>query len=189
MAARTKAGARGFTMIELLVVIALVAIILALAAPSFTGTLARKRMEGAASELATDIQYARSEAARLNAPVRMTVGTNCYVITAQPTAGTPNSSCTQSSASTIGAGATELKTMQSAGGTSLTLTSTNSLSYFEFDPVRGMAIDAGGTDTTGYVSVANTAGNWQIQAKLWKQGRVKLCSPNNTVTSLATDCN
>lgn len=184
-----NAAQRGFTLIELMVVVALGAIILALAVPSFTSMVPRKRMEGVASELATDIQYARSEAAQRNVPVRVTIGTYCYVITAQPTSGTPTSSCTQTGASTIGAGATELKTVQITSGTSLALTSTNSLGYFEFDPVRGMAIDAGGTDTTGYVAVTNTAGNWQIQAKVWKQGRVKLCSPNGTVTGLATDCN
>ena len=104
MNAKVRARNAGFTLIELLVVVALAAIILTLAAPSFTSTLARKRLEGVASELATDIQYARSEAAQRNVPVRVTIGTNCYVITAQPTTGTPSSLCTQATASTIGSG-------------------------------------------------------------------------------------
>jgi type IV fimbrial biogenesis protein FimT len=173
---------RGFTLIELMVVVALVAIILALAAPSFTGTLARKRMEGVASELATDIQYARSEAAQRNAPVRVIVGANCYAV---HVVGSTNAS----SCAALGTDAVNLKTAQVTGGTSLAFVSNNAKPYLEFDPVRGMAIDSSDADSSGYVTVTNIAGNWQIQAKVSKQGRVKLCSPNNTVTSLATDCN
>jgi type IV fimbrial biogenesis protein FimT len=172
---------RGFTMIELMVVVVLVSIILALAVPSFTDTLARKRMEGVASELATDIQYARSEAAQRNAPVRIIVGTNCYAV--HVVGSTNATNCT-----TLGTGAVNLKTVQITGGTSLAFVSNNAKAYFEFDPVRGMAIDSADADSSGNVTMANSAGNWQIQARLSKQGRVKLCSPNNTVTGLATDC-
>ena len=52
----------GFTLVELMIVVALVAILLALAAPSFRETIARNRLEGVAGELSTDFQYARSEA-------------------------------------------------------------------------------------------------------------------------------
>lgn len=172
---------RGFTLIELLVVVVLVSIILALAVPSFTGTLARKRMEGVASELAADIQYARSEAAQRNAAVRIIVGTNCYAV--HVVGSTNATNCT-----TLGTGAVNLKTVQITGGTTLAYVSNNAKAYLEFDPVRGMAVDSTGADSSGDVTVTNIAGNWQIQAKVWKQGRVKLCSPNNTVTGLATDC-
>lgn len=174
---------RGFTLIELLVVVALVAILLALAAPSFTSTLARKRLEGAASELATDIQYARSEAAQRNAAVGVVFGTNCYVVYVVGT--TDATAC-----AALGTGAVELKNVQISGGTSLTFVPPVSRAFIAFDPVRGMAIDAasGTTDLSGYVTATNSAGNWQIRAVVTKVGRVKLCSPNNTVTTLATDC-
>ena len=169
-------------MVELLVVIALVAIILALAAPSFTGTLARKRLEGVASELATDIQYARSEAVQLNRAVGIVFGTNCYVV--YVLAGNPATSCTS-----LGDLATALKRVQISDGVSLTFVPPVARAFIAFDPVRGLAVDATGTtDLSGEVNLAHSAGNWQIRALVTKVGRVKLCSPNSTITALATDC-
>jgi type IV fimbrial biogenesis protein FimT len=177
-AVRTKGG---FTLIEMMVVLALAAVVLGLAIPSYRGTLSRKRMEGVASELATDIQYARSEAAQRNAAVRIIVGNNCYAV--HVVGSTDATSCT-----TLGTGAVNLKTVQVATGTTLAFTSNNAKAFIEFDPVRGMAIDSTGVDSSGYVDVSSSSGNWQIRAMVWKQGRTKLCSPNSTITALATDC-
>jgi type IV fimbrial biogenesis protein FimT len=179
---RTQESARGFTMIELMVVAALIAVILALAVPSFTGILARKRLEGVASELATDIQYARSEAAQRNVVVGIVFGTTCYVI--YVIGDTAATGC-----AAIGNVATALKTVQISGGTSLTFVPPAPRAFIAFDPVRGMAADtSGATDLSGYVDLINSAGNWQIRAIVTRVGRVKLCSPNGTITALATDC-
>lgn len=176
-------AARGFTLIELMVVVALVAIILALAAPSFTGTLARKRLEGVASELSTDIQYARSEAAHRNTAVGIVFDTNCYTVYVL---GTTNAT----GCGALGTGGSSLKNVQIGGGTSLAFAPAVAGAFIAFDPVRGMAVDAatGANDLSGSVTLTNSAGNWQIRALVTKVGRTKLCSPNNTVTALATDC-
>jgi len=167
-----------------MVVVALVAIILALAMPSFTSTLARKRLEGQASELATDIQYARSEAAQRNAAVGVVFGANCYTVYVLDPA-TDATAC-----ATLGAGAVALKAVQVTGGTTLNFTPAGAKAFIAFDPVRGMATDAatGATDLSGNVMVTNVAGAWQIRALVTRAGRVKLCSPNNSITGLATDC-
>ena len=60
---------RGFTAIELLVVLALVAIFLALALPSFNGTIQRYRVSTAASEIANVLEFARAEAISTRANV------------------------------------------------------------------------------------------------------------------------
>ena len=182
MASQWPSRMRGFTLIELMVVVALVAIVLSLAAPSFTGTLARKRLEGVATELSTDIQYARSEAAQKNAAVGIVFGTNCYTVYLVGT-----SAATGCAA--LGGGS-PLKDVGVSGGTTLAFAPTTSGAFIAFDPVRGMATDAaaGTTDLSGVVTLTNSAGNWQIQARVTRVGRVKLCSPNNTVTALATDC-
>ncbi|WP_412179463.1 GspH/FimT family pseudopilin [Variovorax paradoxus] len=49
-------------MIEAMVVVAIVAILAALAMPSFTGTIANHRAKSAAQELQTLLQFARAEA-------------------------------------------------------------------------------------------------------------------------------
>ncbi|CAB5694986.1 Tfp pilus assembly protein FimT [Delftia tsuruhatensis] len=54
--------ALGFTLIEMMVVLALAAILAALAAPSFTAQIANQRVDSAAQELQSLLQFARSEA-------------------------------------------------------------------------------------------------------------------------------
>jgi len=56
--------ARGVTLIEVLVAIAIAAVLAGFAVPSFVQSMARTRLEGTVSLLATDLQYARSEAIR-----------------------------------------------------------------------------------------------------------------------------
>ena len=58
-----------------MVVIALVGVLLALAAPSMRGLISAQRVRGINAELVTDLQYARSEAARRSHDVR--VGFQC----------------------------------------------------------------------------------------------------------------
>lgn len=56
----------GFTLIELMVTVAVAAILLAVAAPSFTSFLASWRLTSTANELIAAVHYARSEAIGLN---------------------------------------------------------------------------------------------------------------------------
>lgn len=60
---------RGLTLIELLVVITVLAILASMGAPSFSHMMATNRMAANANALASDLQYARSEAARANRSV------------------------------------------------------------------------------------------------------------------------
>ena len=83
---RRQIGQRAFTIIELIVVVAIAAVVLSLAAPSFKDMIDMQRLRGTHDQLVTDLQFARSEAARLGIPVNMhvqpgnsTVGA-CYTI-------------------------------------------------------------------------------------------------------------
>ena len=171
---------RGFTLIELMVVVALISVILVLAIPSFTGMLARKRLEGVALELGTDLQYARSEAVQQNAQVQVIVRSNCYAI--YVVGSTPASDCV-----TLGTGARQLKLVQITTGPTLAFAPAIVGNLFlEFEPVRGMAADATGTSMAGNVLVASSG--WQLQVWVTRYGRVKTCSPNTTVTGFSNDC-
>lgn len=168
----------GFTLIELLVAVAIVAILAALATPSFTSLFAKKRVEGLVSELVTDLQLARSESVQRNTIVQLTLGTNCYVIHALSSAATvtsANTSCTQNSASTIGSGEVEIKTVQIISGSPASFSpATGSII---FDPVRGMATISTGAGT---ITATSSIGSWVLRAVTPVNGRVTTCSPTGT---------
>jgi type IV fimbrial biogenesis protein FimT len=175
MSARLHRRYGGFTLIELMITLVIVVIILLLAVPSFRDTIARNRVEGQAGELNTDLQYARTEAVTRNAAVGVFIGTNCYTV--YTVGSTDASAC-----ATLGTGATSLKSVTLDAGNSLSLTfaSNNSQAFLQFEPVRGMATNATGTDFSGNVTVATSVGGWQLRADVTQFGRVKLCSPSGT---------
>jgi prepilin-type N-terminal cleavage/methylation domain-containing protein len=63
----------GYTVIEMLMVMVIIAIIAAITYVRVAPALERARVRGAASTLATDLQYAQVLAARFRAPIRITV--------------------------------------------------------------------------------------------------------------------
>jgi len=170
---------QGFTLVELMIVIAILAVIATLAAPSFTRMMAKKRVEGIASELVTDLQYARSEAVQRNTTVRVTFGTGCYVIHTRGFAG--SASCSQTGPSALSGLYQELKTVQVPSGSTASL-SPNGITFIEFDAMRGSVTPAGS------INVNSTSGEWQLRAIVSAVGRVRTCSPNSSVAGYSSDC-
>jgi type IV fimbrial biogenesis protein FimT len=164
----------GFTLIEMMVVVALAAVLVAVAAPSFSDFLSKRRVEGVAAELVTDLQYARSEAVARNANVSVTFGGNCYVIHLSSATA---ASCTQAGGASVTPSAAMMKAVEIANGAPVSVTRAASLSSFTFEPVLGAAsndVDA----VPGVVEVNGTGGRaWKLQLRVSTQGRVKTCSP------------
>jgi type IV fimbrial biogenesis protein FimT len=73
----------GFTLIELMVVLAMLAILSTVAAPAFSDQIARRRMEGAGLELATDLQFARARAVSQRGTTTLVTSSNgaSYTVT------------------------------------------------------------------------------------------------------------
>ena len=182
---RSNTAMRGFTLIEVMTVVAIMVVLLVVAVPSFTGLTAKKRVEGALTNLATDLQYARSEAVQRNTNVRITFGTGCYVI---HTVGSTATSCSQTGAATLGTGAEQLKLVQVETGSAVSFSPNNSLSYLMFDGVRGMATWDGSGTTSASVNITSNAGSWQLRSSVTAVGRTQNCSPNGSVSGYSSTC-
>jgi len=70
---RFKKTARGFSLIELIVVIALIAILTAIAVPSYQSFMVRSRLKGAARQVMSDLMNARMMAVNQNQKVKFHV--------------------------------------------------------------------------------------------------------------------
>jgi type IV fimbrial biogenesis protein FimT len=74
---RHAAKPKGFTLVELMVVILLMAVLLAMALPSFSSLTEKFRVEGMAAALTASISHARSEAARRGKSVTLQQRSEC----------------------------------------------------------------------------------------------------------------
>lgn len=77
---------QGFTLVELMVGLVILAVLLAIAVPSMREFIARKRVEGVATELATDMRYLRAQQLQRGGQVSIRFGSNdsltCYTLVA-----------------------------------------------------------------------------------------------------------
>jgi type IV fimbrial biogenesis protein FimT len=74
---RQRTTPHGFTLVEMMVVIVLMAILLALALPSFNSLIEKYRVEGMVSALMASVSHARAEAARRGQAVTIRQRAEC----------------------------------------------------------------------------------------------------------------
>jgi type IV fimbrial biogenesis protein FimT len=77
ISSKIRAGSSGFTLIEVMVSVAILAILAALAAPSFGDSIKKYRIKAIREDLMSSIQLARSEAIRRGIPVILVRTTVC----------------------------------------------------------------------------------------------------------------
>jgi len=109
--ARLHAG-RGVTIVELMVTLAILAVLLAVALPSMRDFIARKRMEGVAQELLTDLRLMKSLPPKPTYPAAIKFGSNtaltCYALYLRGPGGRGDGSCDCTLASGLECGAAGL---------------------------------------------------------------------------------
>lgn len=163
---------RGFTITEALVAIGIIAILAALAIPSFRDTIDKYRLKSAADGLYSALQFARSEAVKQNKTVSaffISGASWCYGISA--------SACDCSQAKTTSN--CELGLVSGSDFTGIQLTGTT----FSGDTTHFNALR--GTADNGSVTFQSSTGK-QARAIVSTLGRVRLCSPSGTLSSYPT---
>ncbi len=171
----------GFTLIELLVVVAVVALLATLVAPSFSSMLLKQRLQGINSQLVTDLQFARAEAAARSVPVRVQFSTSgtqtCYSIYV----GNPlGCRCTLAAPGCV-AGSQMIRLVSVPRSLKVTVTTTMNPSEFAFDPATGAVIfgslDLGADPTLPFVISAAVDVPRTLRTEVKLSGRPGVCAP------------
>lgn len=183
----------GFTLVELLIVVAIVGVLAALAAPAFTKLLDRGRLRGAAEQVFSDLQLARTEAIKRNLDVEMTFSTAgpsttwCYGLRERD----PNDpgidlstpcDCTEADVTATDACKIDdvLRVTRSSDFRDVSLSHTFTSSRAEFESRQGLA------DTAGTVTL--TIGSDVVRAKVSLLGRVRACTASGMPGFNTADC-
>lgn len=163
----------GLTLIELLTVLAVIAIAATLSLPSLADLLNRRRLEGAATELAGDLHAVRSEAVQRHQVTRIAFfnqpAGGCYVVYIGPQ---DACDCGTAGAAECDPAALPLKTVRLAIDQGVTLAS--NVPFMLFDPRNGTNSRAG---TVKLVHVDGRA----IHQVVNVMGRVRSCSPGGAM--------
>ncbi|MDP2008244.1 MAG: GspH/FimT family pseudopilin [Rubrivivax sp.] len=165
-----KTSQHGWTLVEALISLSVTTIALGAAVPSFQEARERRHLDGAAAQLETDLQLARSLAVLHNRTVRVGFRTDsagsCYVVHS----GGPGACvCDASGAATCTGGAEALRSVGYAGDLPLTVTSNSASMAFEH--VRGTVTP---TSTVRFIGRNRT-----VHVVTNIMGRVRSCSPSS----------
>ncbi len=151
---------RGITLVELMVTLTMLVVVLLVATPSFVEFLAKRRVEGVAHELSTDLEYARSLAVENRIEVTLSrISSTQYEITG-----------------TLVEGGTALartfKTLQLDGAT---LSGSASVSY---EPHRGTRSTAGADPV---LTVAASGTGATLTVSVTPMGQTQICSTDGAI--------
>jgi type IV fimbrial biogenesis protein FimT len=171
----------GLTIVELMMVLAALAVIIAIAAPSMRGMMARQRVQGVQADLLTDLQLARSEMAQRSGaatPVAVTFGSNtqvtCYTVHAVVGIACD---CTLGPGSACGAAPSpEIKTTQVTRAVGVTLSASSAGgSSIRFTPPQGLV-----TPTDMVIDVQGAVSG-HLRTSISGLGVPTVCSPDGSI--------
>ncbi len=168
MKAAAKQAQRGVTSLEAIIVLGITAVTLGTTLPGLGEMQDRRRLEGAAAQLETELQFVRSLAVADTRQVRVSfqssAAQSCYVIHT----GSANACRCDGPQTSCLAGATEVRTVRFDADSRLRM-NVNSASML-FDPIKGTVTP------TATLRLANTRGDG-INLVVNVMGRVRSCTP------------
>jgi type IV fimbrial biogenesis protein FimT len=165
---------RGLTLIECCIVLAIISILVGSAAPAFMDSRKKVVLDGTASEVRNDIQYARSLAVARNEGVRISFpaagdGSTCMVI---HTGAAADCTCAPSGLPQCVAGTEVFKTQGFGAGATVRVAA--NVASMRVEPVRGTV-----TPTGTVRVISGTQG--EVQHVVNIMGRTRTCSPNGQI--------
>ena len=164
---------RGITLIEACVTLAVATIVATGAAPSMRQLLDARRFDGAASQLASDLQFTRISAVARNQRVRFSLQADangsCYVI---HTGSADACRCGESGPAVCASGASEIKTIRLPASDRVFVQA--NVASILFDPMHGTSTP------TGTLRVIGGNGR-ELRHIVNVMGRVRTCSPQGNV--------
>jgi type IV fimbrial biogenesis protein FimT len=166
---------RGLTLIESLMGTAVLAVVTTQVAPTFTAAAQKRHLEGTATALRSDLQFARMQAVALNQAVRITLNTDsgagCYVV---HTGAAHQCQCAAVEPAPVCTGnATPLRVVNLSAESGLRLETT--ARSMAFDPVKGTSTPAGTVRL-------RTQGGLALHHVVNIVGRVRTCSATPGLT-------
>lgn len=164
-----RSSQRGVTLIETLSGLAVVSVTVGLAAPALDALRQRMELHGAAAQIETDLQFARSEAVARSRTVRMTlhesIGGSCTIVHTGPAAAC---SCAGAAGASCGAAGEVLRSMWLPADGRVRIRS--AVRSVTFDPVKGTVTP------TATLRIESRDGR-ALHQVVNLLGRVRTCSP------------
>jgi type IV fimbrial biogenesis protein FimT len=163
----------GFSLIEAMVVLAAMAIVATTATPSLVALIDGRRLDAAATSLAADLQFVRTEAVARNRPIRLSVHTSgsesCWIV---HTGLAAQCSCQPAPPAVCAAGAAEIKTVRFDRLDRVSVQA--NVASILFDPLHGTSTP------TGTLRLVDPRGR-AVHHVVNVMGRVRTCSPGGAV--------
>ncbi len=165
----TRTAQHGLTLLEAAVVVGIVAAAATAATPGLQRLVEQRRLDAAATQLATDLQLARNEAIARNRVVRVARDevAGCYVLHTGPAG---SCRCAAEGTATCDSGSTLIR----SAAASHRITLQSNAASIAFDPLHGTVTPTATWRVTG-------ADGRAIHHVVNVMGRVRSCSPDAAV--------